>query len=219
MMLNKFALGAIVVSAMGSAHASVVDGGFESLVLTGGNFGPLLENYGPAAPVGSFWSNSSNFVLGIDTTYTEGVLKFVAQEGSKALDLTGAGYQGAVALSQTLALSAGQYMLSFYLGDINGGDTRYSLPSSVEVLFGGNSLGIFSNSAGGATTNWMGVQVPFTSNGVNNTLTFSTTGMQLDNYTGLDNVTVTAVPEPGSLAIVLAALAAAGLVTTRRKGV
>jgi hypothetical protein len=219
MMLKKFAFGAIVVSTMGSAHAFVVDGGFESLVLTGGNFGDLLENYGPAAPVGASWLNSSNFVLGIDTTYTEGALQFVAQEGSKAIDLTGAGNQGAVALSQTLSLIAGQYMLSFYLGDINGGDSRYSLASSVEVLFGGTSLGIFSNAAGGATTNWMAVAVPFTSDGVNNTLTFTTTGLQLDNYTGLDNVSVTAVPEPGSLAMVLAALAAAGLVARRRRAV
>lgn len=217
MKLNQFALGAVMVGVMGSTHAYVVDGGFESLVLTGGNFGNLLENYGPAAPAGASWTNSSNFVLGIDTTYTEGVLNFLAQQGTKSLDLTGAGYQGAVALSQTLALSAGQYMLSFYLGDIDGGDSRYNLPSSVEVLFAGVSVGTFTNSDGGATTNWKKFELPFTSDGINNLLTFSTANLNLDSYTGLDNVTVTAVAEPGSLAMVLAALGAAGLAAKRRK--
>jgi hypothetical protein len=224
MKLKTFALGAIVVGTMASAHAYVVDGGFESLVVTGGNYTDLLENYGPATPVGASWFNASSYVLGIDTAYTEGVqnsqntLRFIAQEGTKAIDLTGAGNQGAVALSQTLPLSAGQYLLSFFLGDINGGDPRYSRASAVEVLFGGSSLGTFTNAAGGLTTNWLQVEVPFTSNGVNNTLTFRTTGLTLDNYTGLDNVSVTAVvPEPGSLAMVLAALAAAGVAARRRK--
>lgn len=216
MKLNKFAFGAILIGAMASAQSAVVDGGFESL-LTAPNLGPLLQNYGPAGAVGAAWTNSANFVLAIDTTYTEGALSFVAQQGTKSLDLTGAGNQGPIALSQTLALSAGQYMLSFYLGDINGGDSRYALPSSVEVLFGGSSLGTFSNLAGGTTTNWIQVLVPFTSNGVNNVLTFSTEGLRLDNFTGLDNVSVNAVPEPGSLAMVLASLGVAGLAAKRRK--
>lgn len=215
MKLNKIVIGAIMIGAVASAQSAVVDGGFESL-LTAPNLGPLLQNYG-LGPVGTAWTNSSNFVLAIDTTYTEGALSFVSQQGTKSLDLTGAANQGPVALSQTLALSAGQYMLSFYLGDINGGDTRYDLPSSVEVLFGGNSLGIFTNSAGGATTNWRQVLVPLTSDGVNNVLTFSTANLRLDNFTGLDNVSLNAVPEPGSFALVLAALGVAGFAAKRRK--
>lgn len=115
-------------------------------------------------------------------------------------------------------MSAGQYVLSFCLGDINGGDSRYLLASSVAVRFGGSSLGIFSNAACGATTNWMEVTIPFASDGTN-TLTFSSAGLTLDHYAGLDNVTVAAVPEPGSLALVLAAMVAAGSAAKRRKSV
>lgn len=85
-------------------------------------------------------------------------------------------------LSQTLALSPGQYVLNFFLGDINGGHASYGLASAVEVLFGGSSLGVFSNAAGGTSTNRMEVLVPFTSNGVNNTLAFSTRDLTLVSY-------------------------------------
>lgn len=203
------------------AHAApnlLTDGSFESLNLVGGNFGNLLENYGPSGSVGSAWANSSNFILGIDTAYTEaGNLKFFAQEGTKSVDLTGAGNQGPVALSQTVSLAAGSYLLSFYLGDIKN-TSPYSLASSVKVLINDVQQGsTFSNAAGTTSTNWVQFLVPFVSSGGATKVTFSTAGLTLDNYTGIDNVVLTAVPEVEAYGLALAGMGVVAFVKRRRR--
>ena len=222
-MSKKWLLGASVSAAVfaGGAQANLLsDGTFESLTLVGGNYGDLLENYGPAGAVGASWTNGSNSVLAIATTYSEnGPLNFVAQSGTNALDLTGVGYEGPVSLSQTVNLAVGSYLLSFYLGDIKdaGG---YALPSAVKVLINNvQQGGTFFNSAGTLTTNWAQILVPFTTTGGSTTLTFSTAGLTLDSYTGLDNVVLTAVPEPGAWLMMLAGMAAVGFVSKRRAAI
>jgi len=202
----------------GGAQANLLsDGSFESLILTGSNLGNLLENYGPASAVGASWTNSSNFVLAIDTNYTEaGPINFVAQQGNNAVDLTGAGNQGPVELSQTVNLAAGSYLLSFYLGDISQ-IPNYTLASSVNVLINSVQQGLTrTNSAGTSTVNWAQMLVPFNTSGGFTTVTFSTVGLSLDSYTGIDSVMLTAVPEPGTWLMMVAGMAAVGFMAKRR---
>lgn len=221
-LLMGFGLFVALTGATG-AHAApnlLSDGSFESLNLVGGNYGNLLENYGPGGSVGSAWVNSSNYILGIDTTYTEGSgsLKFFAQDGTKAVDLTGAGNQGPVSLSQTVNLAAGSYLLSFYLGDIKN-SSPYGLTSSVKVLINDVQQGsTFSNGAGTTSTNWVQFLVPFVSSGGATKVTFSTAGLTLDNYTGLDNVSVTAVPEPAAYGLAFAGAMVIFFAKRRRQG-
>jgi len=220
-MSKKWLVGAGVAAAVfaGGAQAAnlLSDGSFESLILTGGNFGNLLENYGPASAVGASWTNNSNFVLAIDTTYTEaGPINFVAQDGKNAVDLTGAGNQGPVNLSQTVNLAAGSYLLSFYLGDISQ-IPNYTLPSSVNVLINNLQQGLtLTNFSGTSTVNWAQMLVPFTTAGGSTKITFSTNGLVLDSYTGIDNVMLTAVPEPGTWLMMVAGMAAVGFMAKRR---
>ena len=198
-MRSKILIGASLATALfaGGAQANLLsDGSFENVPLVPVNFTNLLENYG-VGPVGPSWVNGSNFVLAFDTTYTEGgPLNFVTQDGTRAMDLTGAGNQGPVSLSQTVNLAAGNYLLSFFVGDISE-SPNYTLASSVKVLINNIPVGgTFSNSAGTGTANWAAMSVPFSSLGGSTTVTFSTAGLTLDNFTGLDNVVLTAVPEP-----------------------
>jgi len=219
-MSKKWLVGAGVAAAVfaGGAQATLLaDGSFENVALGVGNYGPLLGNYGPGGSVGPAWTNGSNFVLAIDKTYSEVPLKFLAQAGNIAMDLTGAGNQGPVSLSQTVSLLAGSYLLSFYLGDISN-SSNYNSSSEVKVLINNvQQPGTFVNSAGTSTTNWAQMLVPFTLlTGGPTTVAFSTAGLTLDNYTGIDNVVLTAVPEPGAWLMMLAGMAAVGFMAKRR---
>lgn len=116
-------------------------------------------------------------------------------------------------------LAAGLYLLSFHLGDISG-VPNYTMASAVNVLVNNVQQGAtFANFTGTSTTSWLQFLVPFTSAGGATTVTFSTTGLALDSLTGLDNVVLTAVPEAGSLLMMMAGLAAVGFVAKRRAGV
>lgn len=216
-LLKTVSIGLAMVA--GNANANLlVDGSFESLNLNIDGFGPLLELFGPGSAVGGSWTNIGGFVLGKATTYTEGPFIFAAQDGTKSIDLTGFGNQGPTALSQTVSLVAGNYVLSFYLGNVNS-DPQFglSLPASVKVLINNQQQGgIFTNSAGSTTTNWEQVLVPFQSLGGSTTITFSTFGLNLDYYTGIDNVVLAAVPEPKGYGLALVSMGLVAFVVRRR---
>lgn len=201
------------------AHANLLaDGSFESMALAGGNYGNLLENF--SSSVGTNWSNSSNWVLGISTSYTEvGPLSFVAQDGGKSIDLTGAGNQGPVKLSQTVNVATpGTYLLSFWLGDVYN-TTNYASSAAVKVLVDGTQQGgVFTHNTISSTASWAQQTLMLSLPAGTHVISFSTSGLTLDNYTGLDNVVLTPVPEPSAWLMLLAGLATAGFVARRRSG-
>lgn len=147
--------------------------------------------------MGSWAVAGGGSVMAFDTTYAETSLNFVDQHLTKAVDLTGAANQGPVKLSQTVNLAAGSYLLPFYLGDISG-IPDYTLASSVNVLINNAQVGsTFSNGAATGTVNWAPMSVLFSTlvSGPT-TVAFSTASLTLDNFTGIENVVLTAVPEP-----------------------
>lgn len=141
------------------------------------------------------------------------------QDGSRFMDLSG--FTPGVpfsAISQTISLAPGLYDISFYLGATN---TRPDLPlgngvaSGLKLIVDGTTTISIPTLASDGPNKWELRTGTFTASLPSTTLTFE--GTSGFNYIGLDNVVVTAVPEPGSIALMLAGLAAVGSVVVRRR--
>lgn len=78
----------------------------------------------------------------------------------------------------------------------------------------GDLAGLVGNNT---ATNWQTFSTTFTGTGSPMTLRFAAAGTSDSYGTSLDKVSVTAVPEPQSIALLLAGLAAMGVVVRRRK--
>lgn len=155
-----------------------------------------------AVPAG--WSISNGGT--VDIIPEGGQFNFLPGNG-EFIDLDGStGKAGD--LSQTIAgPSAGWYNLTFQLaGNMRGGGTE-----TVDVTFGGVTHTYFPTDT---SNTWITVS-GYTADG-NLTMTFY--DHSADNVGALlDNVTVTAVPEAGNAAMLLAGLAALGIAARRRR--
>lgn len=117
-----------------------------------------------------------------------------ANEGNYFLDLTdfstGAPF-GSV--YQNITTDIGQsYQLSFDLGSSN----LWGRPSAIEVSAAGLS-NIFTSNIIGGVSDWDQFSMVFTANAAMTTIVLG--GVTGSQYIGLDNVSVSAVPEPSSL--------------------
>ncbi len=89
--------------------------------------------------------------------------------------------------------------------------------NKIQVFWNGNSIGTFSgNGAGAGGNNWMVFSIDVLGTSPSSTLKFKAVGTS-DSYGGsLDAVTLTAIPEPGTLALLGIGLVGLGL-SRRRK--
>ena len=138
-----------------------------------------------------------------------------ASQGKQWVDLTGQDEGFGKGLTTTFIGTSGQdYMLSFDLGRLLS-----RTPASVEVLVDGASQ-TFTNAgaSGGNLMDWKPFSLDFVSDG-STTLTFlgSAVGNGNNTLVGLDNVAVTAVPEPAAYAMMLGGLAVVGGIARRRR--
>src|SRR5260370_42289843 len=93
-----------------------------------------------------------------------GSLHFLAQGGNQSLDLTALNNSLVGGLQQVISLTGGQsYALSFWVGNMDNRASNYSLPSTVQVVVNGVSLGNFTNSNNtNNVTNWQQFTTAFT---------------------------------------------------------
>lgn len=133
-----------------------------------------------------------------------------ALDGSNFVELDTTGNSW---ISQTFASVAGQtYQLSF---------SYAQRPDHLGAASNGLawSAGNVSNAAVGqdGNTGWTTVTAYFTATANSTTLSFSALGKSDSMGTSLDKVSVSAVPEPESYALMLAGLAVVGLIARRRQ--
>ena len=143
-------------------------------------------------------------VMQLGNGYTENSLHFDAQDGSQSLDLTGEGNQGANGVKQSVSTIIGMpYVLSFYLGredplapGYRGGPSAldFILNQDAPVTF--TDTDMFSNDIA-----WKQFVFGFTATTATTTFAFLNATGTGNNFAGLDNVDLEAIPEPGTLAL------------------
>ncbi len=197
-------MGLAVAAAAGQAVATptnlVVNGSFEANSLT--------------SPFTTFYATTqglTGWTVGVQSVDLVGSL-WNASSGVKSLDLNG-NKKGEI--HQTITTVVGQkYQLSFDLaGNFQGGPVTKSMAINV----GPSGLYTFST-AGKNSTNmgWTTYSTSFVAVSAATTLSFAS---QTSGAYGaaLDNIAVTAVPEPETFAMLLAGLGVMGVIARRRK--
>lgn len=225
-LLSAAALLATCAFAPAVSAASVVDGSFESAPVPNGG----LLFYGAGSTIGgangwTVFGDGVNAVLGINTNYTEAGVAFPAFDGKVHLDLTGGGNTGANGVYQDIATAIGQtYRLAFYLGNATGNGTGnsgvYVLPSTIGLSIGGGQAQSFENA--GVTLgaiNWTQYSKDFKATSTSTRVSFINQTPTGDNFAGLDLVSISAIPEASTWAMMILGVGLAGAALRRRRTV
>jgi Protein of unknown function (DUF642)/PEP-CTERM motif len=195
------------------AQNLIANPSFENPVVATGGF-----NFVPGGSSIGAWQVVGPNVLLIESTYGEpsfGVNAYTAQNGLNALDLTGNTNVSTTGVTQTINTIVGQpYDISFYVGRATG--SLFLAPPTVDLSIDGGPRTSYTNSGSTAgTINWQQFLTNFTATNPTTAITFyNHAGSVAVNYTGLDNVSVTAAPEPGTLALI--AVGGMGIVSRLR---
>jgi hypothetical protein len=202
---------ALIVAALATAGAwadtnLVVNGSFEL-----GNFSPwgydsATELVGTSDISG--WTVINNSAAWIGGGNPWGL---AAPDGSKFLDLTEFRSSGTLAaVRQTIATVPGtSYLLTFAVGS----QTAFGLPVGVTAT-AGSASNTFSSTAAGNNL-WTTFTLPFTASSSSTVLTLAGASGTL--YTGLDKVSVVAVPEPSTWMMLLAGCGVVGWASHRNR--
>ncbi len=171
------------------------------LMVNGSFENPVLPNGGQQSVSGSFpgWTVLGDPTQFFNTNYMESGVRFDAEAGVQSIDVSGYTNTLSNGVEQTVATTIGQtYQLSFYVGRADYFDPTLA---TVNLSINGGSRVHYTNT--GLTTgqiNWKQFTVDFTATTTGTTLAFlngtpSTVGV----VAGLDNVSLTAVPELSTL--------------------
>ena len=203
----------LLLTGAGHARAGLIqNGSFELPVLPSG---VAMEYSGGSTAIPS-WTVVGDNVLLLQTAYSElgppyfdGVVQFNAQSGLNSLDLTGGGSTDSPTdgVQQNVTTTLGDtYSLSFYVGraQSNNGDSRYQNPATADLSINGGPLVSFTNSdlPLSGYVDWEQFTTSFIATGSSTTITFLNGTPVGTNFAGLDNVVLTAVPEPSSLILI-----------------
>jgi hypothetical protein len=240
--LLSIALVASCVAAIPSARANlIVNGSFESPTVPSsslscgvafntacqGYYSPDQTSPPPGGPfdiagwsvIGKGGVPDAAVVLQLGNGYTEGPLHFDAQDGTQSLDLTGEGNQGANGVKQSFTSIIGaHYAVSFYLGRQDPAASGYAGPSALDLFIDQDApITFIDMDALSQNVAWERFALSFTATKAITTLAFLNATPVGNNFTGLDNVVVEAIPEPGTLALFAAGFAGLLLLLRRRQ--
>ena len=164
------------------------------------------------------WGVISDSIAWINGPISAGLGLLTAQQGTFFLDLTDTQLSSPFGgVSQLLPTVSGtQYELKFSLGTSKFYNPQTGAASLVSIA--GNNITVPST----VTTlpnSWEEKTITFTALGASTLLAF--TGIAGQDYIGLDNISVDvlAIPEPSSVAMLLAGLAAVSSLVARRRNV
>lgn len=136
---------------------------------------------------------------------TGATLNFHPQSGLQAVDLTGEGNQGPTnGIKQSVGTTVGQqYLLSFWVGHQYDQAPGYENgPANVGLWIDSSLIGLFGNSDNTLNDiSWRYFQYSFTANSSSTVIAFLNATDYGNNYAGLDNVSLTPVPEPTTITL------------------
>ena len=234
-MIRKFqvvvmlSLAFLLIVVPATADNLLADGSFETPAVTPPN--STCGTYGPAQcfyvgnDIGA-WTvigksdGTYGTVMLMTNAYQETVggvsggtpLYFHVEDGSQALDLTGEGNQNTApgiddGVKQSVTLGAGQYDLTFWLGHQDNTAPGYAGASSLSLWIDGTQVNTYSNNLNTSDdVTWEEFSYDFTASGYT-TIAFINNTPIGNNYAGLDNVSLSQVPEPASLLLVVSGFA------------
>ena len=184
----------------------------------------------PLSPVGSFITYAGGStaitgwtVVGVDSSVTEGSfiqngITFQAQDGNQWLDAAGFNSNSMTSgVTQNVPTIVGVlYEVSFHVGSATDG--QFFFPSTIDLSIDGGPRTSYTNPA--APTNmldWLKFTVPFTAVNSSTNITLYNGGASNNFLSGLDNVSLVAVPEPSSLVSLVCLLTVGCVVRARSK--
>ena len=201
----KLSVAAAALALAGAAHADVVDGNF-----AGGATVGQYHTYGAGETIDGAWLVNSGTVDLIGTYWTQ------PSATTWSVDMDGS---SAGAISQDLTLAAGGYKLTFLLAaNPDGGSPTKYLDVSI-----GDRLAHLSVSSAGKNDQNMGfseetLYFHVDPASVGQTLSFASKDGASYNGAAIADVSIVAVPEPTSVALLLAGLGMVGVMASRRRG-
>jgi hypothetical protein len=171
------------------------------------------------------WQVLGSDILLLASEHAEGdgpPLYFNAHSGDAAVDLTGDGNTGLTdGISQVIATTPGQaYDVTFYVGNQTGTGTfgqYYELPSTVDFqVDGGNRYHFTNANVVDNGIQWTQYYTSFVATNTSTTVAFLNGTPVGDNYAGLDDVSISAVPEATTWAMMTFGMFGVGAALRRR---
>lgn len=197
--------------------ASILNGSFETPTVPAGGFTDFPVGGSPTIPSWTVVGPPGSEVSIVSGSFTSGGFTFPAEDGNQWLDLSGDTSRTTEGVQQTVATTAGAlYDLSFFVGNIVDPSGNFGATSTVGVQIDSGPIVPFTNSGGSTTLFWEKFTLPFIATAATTSITFINEDPSTDNSNGLDNVSLTAVPDTGTTGL-LFGLSLMGLVFLRRK--
>ena len=210
-MLIKTLIAAITLTGAGAAGAANL--------LTNGSFetpNPVYAALGTADTSINGWTTFLSGVEHFNPSAYDASLG-AAADGLMAVDLANVSFLEGGGIQQALSTVNGQlYQLSFAVGSSNY--VGRGLAADIQLSIGGGAPQNFlTDATSQAAITWKTYSLNFTGTGSSMMLAFSNKDDPNTHFAFLDDVSVTAVPEPASYAMMLGGLAVVGGIARRRR--